>query len=445
MSPAILFAEIPSIQEFTAPVADQPSKGIKAPQEVENPGKIKVSKKKVLQSGEETTVVEAATTQDAINMARELKQDVSEIQVGSGRGIVASGDSSYIRYKNRTASLLSKRQAYVKALAVAKKNLREHISNLKADDKIALIRSMDEQVTADEPPIANFGEVSRENLNQRVEGILRGYAVYSIDDDLEQMTVRVTIVTTPKTCGETIQVDRSTVIAKNRKAALDALMVKLSKGFLPPIGSQVISVQPTNDLWFCGYGSAIIKTNRNKSLQRKLKANALEIARMRAANALIGMITGDKIKWESGLDGETAEAIKQFEEIEKEDPTSKKTSLEVKRLDSDLETFKSRMVKTDMYTSAQQGQLPPGIEKYSWIDDSGDWACAVSIYNADSTQHARKVQKVIESGPSILEKSESSRRTATYGSSNKGSAEVYRDDRPVGRGPSGQVSADDDL
>ena len=446
--PSALFAEIPSIHEFMSPAADQPSKGIKAPQEVENPDAIKVSKKKVLKSGDETTVVEAATTQDAINkvieLQRELEPGIIEIQVGSGRGIVATGVSNYNEYRNRNASILSKRQAYVKAFTYAKKHLAEHLNGLTSDAKEDLVEVMG-QVDTDEESLVNSGAVSLETIDQQVEGILRGFTVYSVDDNAEKKEVTVSIVTTPKTRGETMKYDRNTIITTDPGAAQKELLVKLSTGFLPPIGSQLISVQPGNELWFCGYGSAVIKTNKNRAVQRKLKSNALKIARMRAADALIGMIIGDETYWKGGLTSGVAEELKQFDTIEQEDPTSGKTSLDIKGLDSTKKTLESRMVNTDTYKSARKGSLPPGLIPLTWVDDSGDWACAVYIYNQHSSQQARKVQKVMTSGPSILKKSGSYTRTTTSETSNEEQGEVYRDNRPVGRGPSGQVSTADEL
>ena len=112
------------VDDFQAPIADDPEKGIKAPTEVMAP-ESRVSEEVITQDNEPTIVVEAAHTQDAINVAvkqmRKLDKMITKIKVGSGEGVVAKGSSIYKSFPNRNASLISKRLAYVKAHMLAKK------------------------------------------------------------------------------------------------------------------------------------------------------------------------------------------------------------------------------------------------------------------------------------------------------------------------------------
>lgn len=436
------FAGAPSMDDFMIPAENDPAKGKFAPTEIKNPGAIKVTKETKVKDGKKTSVVRAADTQDAINKAigvqREFDEDITEIKVGSGIGIVARGNSDYSIYKNRNASLLSQREAYVKAFLKAKKNLAGYLEGLTVDAQQELVDSID-NLDTDQESLANTKTVMTETNEQKLESLLRGFVIYKVNDNPQEKEVTVHIVTTPKTRGETMMANSGAILASDFRAAMKQVLAQLKTGILPPIGSKVISVPTKNQLFFISFGSEIIRFNKNKKVMKKNKASAIRIAKMRSVAGMVGLIIGDKTSWKGRISKSADENIQQFQELEKGDPLNKESGLNFMVLEKEKDTYISRQKETQNYRSAQKGKLPAGLRARTWSD--GDWAYAMHFYNPFSTKQADKLRKKMQQSPGILQRgnainNESDQNKVETGENNK---------RPIQKGTSGQVSSDKDL
>ena len=170
------FAQAPSADDFVVPATAASQQTSASSREIKEPNKVKVSQQQVTTAGGRTPVVQAASMQDAINTAVTLKQNIVQIETGSGLGVVARGYGSYTQYPNRNASLISKRQAYTKAYMMAKKELTLHLYGLSNESKQKWSRAMDTLDTATNT-LANTGAIMSESIEQKTEGLIRGFVI----------------------------------------------------------------------------------------------------------------------------------------------------------------------------------------------------------------------------------------------------------------------------
>jgi hypothetical protein len=442
-------AQAPSLDDFMAPAGNDPSKGKIAPTEIQNPDQVSISNEKLLENGPSVPVVEAANTQDAINAAVEnnikFKQPVSVIKVGSGKGVVASGISNYETYENRNASLISKRLAYAKAFAEAKKNLTEHLHGLSVDAKENLANSIDSSDT-DTTSLANTLSGMNESNENKVEGMIRGYTVYSMNDNAEKREVTVNIVSTPKTRGETMRASSGLLFAKDFKSGMEKVYAEIKSGILPPAGSRVIAVKSAGkeELFFVAFGSEINRINKNPQVERQLRAQSAQVAQQRAAAGLVALIIGENSAWKGGFTNKNEEANKQFNEIPA-GPESNETA--IVPLDQTVTSFQNRLKSSSSYSFAQKGKLPPGLQAIQWESEDGDWTNAAYIYNPGLTAEAEKTRDAMVNGPSILDRGKQggSISGSAVSPSAGGDRESFGNDRPINQGPSGSAEADSDL
>ncbi len=426
-------AAMPSVDNFIAPVQNDETKGIMAPTSVQKPEKLQIERI-TSTDGESIPVVQAASTQDAIiaslDELKKLQKDVCEIKVGSGIGLVATGIANYSTFPNRNASLIDKRQAYVKALLKAKANLASFLYGLSSEGKQELVESLDTYDNS-QKSLANITGRSQESIDQRVAGLLRGYVIYSVNDDTEGQEVSVAIVTTPKTRGETMRLSQSSIEAADVASGMKEVFAELKTGVVPVSGGRLITTpndDGTREFFFIGFGSAINKTSSNPTINRQLKLNMLKVAKARAASNLCGMIVGDDVMWNLGINAATSNENKMFDAVfSKENPTKEPA---VKQLDTIKTSFVNRMKTTEVFSSARHGVLPPGLEAITWESLDNDWVYAAYIYNPARSLQAKAAAQSMTQG-SIL-----GRQKPHLNS---------KQDHPVPQGPTGQVSKDENL
>ena len=448
-------AQMPSLDSFLAPIANQPEKGLVAPTAVKEPDKVKVSEAQVTEKGPKTPVVEAATAQDAVVAAvqemKKEKKDVVHIKAGSGIGVVARGYSSYSEYPNRNATLISKRQAYVKAFMDAKKNLTQHLNGLSVQAKQELAKSMDLYDDANKS-LANTENVLHETNEQKIEGLIRGFVTYDVSDNMKDKEVEVSIVTTPKTRGETMRASGGVIIAETLQDGMRQVFSELRAMIIPPDGGKVISVPDGKgeQLYFVAFGSEIVRDNKNPEVRRELRTQAADTAKMRAAANLCGLLLGDKNLWKSGFSTTTSQQNKQFDVVTKEDPLSKATVVTRVPLEQTQSAFESTMSKKTEYKSFQAGKLPPGLDAVQWETADGDWMFAAYVYNPYLTLEAENIKNSMLNGPSILERGNSiadkqPKKPVGAAVVDQKDEPDSKDKPPVGQGPSGPVSGNEKL
>ncbi len=400
---------------------------------IKEPGAVKQEKGI---DGQSATV--AASAQDAMNAA--IKRIPSgdgceQIKFPSGFGWVASGSAIYTVKPNPVAVLHDQRAAYQKAYLKAKRNLASALNGLSSKGKDQLAEAIKSIATQDDN-LTNLSESTSESIQERVEGFLRGYVVYSVQDQQEDKhgTVTVSIVTTPKTRGKFNRVDASSVSADSVREGLAMVLAELSGGLLPPVGGKTINVPQTGELAFVGFGSAVIAPNQNPGVRAKLELTAQKTAQMRARSALCGIILGDEIKALSSLDAESQSLSKEFEEAQKADPLfGKQDQAGVKKLQEQRNTFLNTELSTDQITSIRNGTLPPGVTVKTYFNENKSIAEAVAVYlpslsaqAGQAGQEMRKARIVPENGAQ-----------GSVGSGAQGGMPA--------QGPSGQVSDDAEL
>lgn len=385
--------------------------------------------------------VSAANMQDAVNSASQKIQmnggiGAQQIKFPSGFGWVASGVSTYSVMPNSSATLSQQRLAYQKAFLSAKKNLTEALYGLSTEAKETLLSELD-LVESDAESLSNSKEAHSEHISEAVNGMLRGYVVYNLEDKQDEKnkigTVTVTIVTTPKTMGMTTQVNTDSLTADNITDGLNHVLSEISTGLVAPVGGKTISIPSTGEMAFVGFGSAIIPDNPNAATKAKLSLNAQKIAVMRARSSLCGIILGDSITAKSQLDSSTLELSNQFEQLNKEDPIlilDNQNRL-TQKFEEQKNLYVSRTFSSEEINSARKGILPPGVMVKTFVDESNIVAYSVAIYIPSISTKAGNSGKTMEENEIVKEQKSQS---------------TNADNLALPKaGPTGQVTKDEDL
>ena len=379
-----------TLGDLMTPVKD----GDAAPSRPKQPGKIKKNDEVLTKDGKKTTVVQGADIQDAaVAVAMELEEEEEEVMVfkspDGGVGVMARGTAFYRTMQNRNASLISKRLAYVQAYMQAKGHLAQYCHGLKVDAAQDLVTAIDAYDSANSS-VANTALVANETNFQKVEGLIRGYVLYEVKDDVKEQEVSVTIASTPVTRGETMRATPAVIVANDIQAGMRQVMAEINSAVVPPECGRVISVvnkKGEQDLYFVGFGSEIIRMNNNKTVAKRLEQASKRVAQMRAAASLVGLITGDRMMWSSGMAQQTLDQHKQFDL--KGDPMMAGEGAVIP-IKGTLDVFQNRIRQTDAYRSAQKGMVPPGVpQPKTWKSKDGDWLFSAYIYNPKITLAAQ--------------------------------------------------------
>ena len=348
--------------------------------EVKKPEKVKV----------EDGVLKAETAQDAVNAAAEKhqkeaskKKDTKEglstiVAFPKGIGFVASGFSTYQVLKNNTATRISKRNAYVKAYTQAKVELYKTLNGIDSKGTTTLEEFVKNDVDADGNK-SEFKGSLKEELEQRIEGMLGGYVTYEVNDDEANTVVTVTLLALPKETG----IDRLTtnvVEAATMKAGLDQVLEDVKNGLVPAVGGRVITVKSTGEKAFVGFGSAVVVESNIRQVQAKNQANAHRMAQRRADDNLGGILKGDKLKWVARDTEDSTEAMNDYGSAEKDDPEAKPDAKDQKKVDALIGEFKNLVNSSETYSSIRENHLPPGLMHKVWNTEDNGFALAISVW-----------------------------------------------------------------
>lgn len=381
------------------------------------------------------TTVTATSAQDAINhVVQQRSAGCEMIKFPSGFGWVATGTGTYQVMDNPTATRSSKRGAYVRAFMASKANLAQCLDGLNSRGQQLIVEAM-EQVTDAREDLFNFSTTQQERLEQAVVMMLRGFVVYSLEDVVDEQTVFVSIVTTPKTRGQFNRPAHDAIEAESVRDGLQQVFSEIEHGLVPPIGGKTIAVKETGEMAFIGFGSHVIGMHRNPAMQTKINMQANRIAQMRAADALVGLIIGDDTRWKGKIDSETREAIEDFARDGQPDGT-------LQRFEQTRETFLSTLKSSDEYASFRSGKLPPGVMQKTFRSTDDAEVYAVAVYIPSVTRQATNAARDMEDAQ-LLEPSSSSGRKDQIFSPPAGT--VRRPSAEVRQGPTGVVSPKDDL
>lgn len=426
-----------SADDFISPiqVEGEEQKNI---QEIASPQEVKE-----VEGLDNKAALQASTAQDAVNAAvqrlTKLGGGCEEIKFPSGFGFVASGSGTYSAMKNASAALVAQRHAYQIAYMAAKKNLAQYLHGLSSSAKESLAEEYRTVISADSPTMSNHSHEYAENIQEIVQGMIKGYVVYSVTDTQDGDTgdVTVSIVATPKTIGKSSRIDTSSIAADTLKAGLDGVLSELESGLLPPVGGKVITVPASGELAFVGFGSAVIPDNPNKAIHKKMMINAAKIAQMRARCALCGIILGDEIKSSESTEGGTQILSKQFEEVQAGDPVTENSNpAQLKKLDEQREHFLNNQLTKSELSSIRNGTLPPGVNVKTYIDDERPIVEAVAVYLPSASSRAATAREDMQSS-NILPSSQAGNSASS--SDAMGEAKLPKP------GQSGKITNDADL
>lgn len=379
-------------------------------------------------------VLKAETAQDGLNYAYKALMDkgrdgVEEIVVPSGMAVLSLASDSYTAYDNRNATLLSKRAAYTRAFVKAKKQLVTEFEGIEQSCETAVKTGLTSIDSGSDEGQANSTGSTSEKCGEVVKGMLRGYVTYAIDDQTEKKRVVVSIATSTKTRTAVQQISEAVIVTTDIKRMWENIVAEISRGAMPPAGARMITNPDNGETVIIGFGSAIVRRNRDANMARKLEEAATRQAQMRANGSLIGFLKGDSVYWEGRFEEETDEKGQQFQVT----PTG---SIEV--FDKTKNSFLNTMKMSDDFRVSTSGKVPPGVKQKSFVDQSGDWAVAISVYSKSMTARAEQAGRENRGGVGgPAPPPPSGRKMRMDGGVNEGA------ENP--KGPSGTVSKDSDL
>ena len=386
----------------------------------------------------EENVVVAVNEKDGLAVAHQQliesnADGVRFILVGSGEAILAIGSDNYSVYNNINATMLSKRASYNRAYMKAKAELKKDMNGLQNSCESAADIALEVIDTGNES-LANAGVSQTESCKEIIQGSLAGWATYDVYDNPENKSVRVTIISSPKSRKAINRSVGATYSTTDPDEVFKLAIEDIAGGLLPPIGAKVITHANTGEVIVVGYGSSIIRASNNSSLSNKLRQVAERQSQTLSRNALVATMQGESVYWEGSFDTGMFETTEQFQtDPELEDPSN------AKALDEDKSLFLSRLRSTDEYETFAAGKVPPGVKSKTFNSEDGFWAYTVTVYapslEANSLQAKRDMESGVKAGRAVDNISGRDLNS-------------YRGDNPGGqnpRGPSARVGSDADF
>lgn len=359
---------------------------------------------------------------------------IKMIQVGSGTGILSIGSASYNTYDNMNATLLSKRGAYNQAFLIAKKQLIENMKGIEHQCNNLVDAQMDVIDTGVEG-VANERTSMFEACRESVSGSLAGFVTYDVFDNTEEKGVRVSLISTPKTRSQ-IKGNRGAVaVTTEPNVIFKQVISDVKTGVLPPVGAKVLTNAETGEVIVIGYGSSIIRQNKNKNIARKLKGAAKSQSQSRARSALLATMQGEKVYWQGSFDENQMEGTQQFEY---DDPNLNDPQ-QVKVLEEDRNTFLNQLKISDEYVTLAKGKLPAGVSVKSFAGDEGYWQYSVAVYAPSLEATARQAAKEMAGNNSQSANSvdHRGRKIKAHGGLN--------DNKANPQGATGKIATDEEL
>lgn len=379
------------------------------------------------------TVVQADQAQDAINyIVQQRSPGAYSMRVGSGIGWVATGQAFYNDMPNPTATRIARREAYVRAFLEAKRYLAETLTGLSVEGQTTVAEQI-ETVTDAQRDLNRFASTQAEKLEQSVQMLLRGFVVYSVEDDAANNTVYVSIVTTPKTRGQFNRPSLNGLESASLQDGLNQVLTEIQSGIVPPVGGRIIQVPETGEMGFVGFGSDVLRFSDNPALQARNRVNAERIAQMRAADALVGLIIGDDSRWKGQLEERTRRTLEEFERSELEGENSS-----LQRFEQARESFVNTQISSDELQSVRRGTLPPGVMRRSFTTEDGAEVYSLAVYIPSMSQAASQAAQDMQSSPLVAPPGDG--QTAP-----PPPAVPSQPATPIAPGPSGQISDDQNL
>lgn len=349
----IVYCQLSADDFFSPPVKSETEQEKNNLLKVRNPEKIIV----------ESNMVKAETSQDGINYI--LKKHSDGIPFAEhftskkgGIGVVSRGVARYEKYPNSTATMKSKRIAYVKAYTNAMVNLKEFESGSEIESSVSVneyMKSVSTEVKTD----SNFISSIEDNKKNVVKGNLRGHVVYLIDEDTKNNQISVVIASTPKTKQKIMRINGVGMVVDSKNEGLNNIFLEIDKKILPPTGNKIIRCKNTGEVYYVGFGSSIIAQFSEPSIQQKTIETAKKQSELDAKASLLQAIQGVNMNHElTVLEPETKE-----------------------ELTDDSSFFNSVNETTQKSKFYIKGRLPSNVVVKTYISKDNWWAISVAVWS----------------------------------------------------------------
>ena len=391
--------------------------------------------------------VHAETMQDGLNAANGLLAENGDgvllVSTKTGLGTIARASASYNTYQNINATMLSKRGAYFRAHQEAKRQLLVNFDGVQnscegaVNDDLVVI---DTGVESTANTLTESSEVCRETIS----GLLAAFVVFDVDDNVNEQEVSISVASSTKTRSAFSRLGEAVIQTGDPNAAFQNLMVEIARFATPPMGARMITAPETGEQVVVGFGSSIIRTNKNKSVAKRLAKAAKSNADTRARNALVQFLQGDKLYWEGGFDESQIEGSEQFtipvdEEGNVGDPQV---------LDNERNVFLNVLTDSQAYSTVAAGKVPPGVRTRSFKSEDGYWHFSVAVFQQSATAQARQASRENKAASGKLDQMEA--QQGSGGSAGRASRALKLEGGLTSgglnpQGPSGQVSDKDDF
>lgn len=398
-------------------------------QAIANQDKVQVKEDMVIAKDAKDAPTAVAVAQ--AELLEDNEDGVRMIQVGSGTGILSIGTSSYQTYDNMNATLLSKRGAYSEAYMKAKKQLIENMKGVEHSCENLATATMDYIDTGAEST-GNMQKDLAENCRESISGSLAGFVTFDVFDNVDEKVVKVSLISTPKTRQQIRRNTGALAVTTDPNAIFKQVIADIKQGVMPPVGAKVLTNPDTQEVIVLGYGSSIIRKNKNSTMARQLKSVAKSQSQTRARDSLLSTLKGEKVFWQGGSSEKQTEAQQQFEYT---DPNLNDPA-QAKVLDDERDTFLNHLKTSDQYKTISQGKLPAGVATKSFTSPDGNWQYTVALYSPSLEAAAREANRQMTSGGKSTP-STTGHKIRTIGGVNEGAANP--------QGASGQVSKTEGL
>jgi hypothetical protein len=338
------------------------------------------------QTSQTRDVVVANNMQDGLSSAYQhiLKEDdgrgVRTVRTKTGFGFIASSAASYRRYDNLTATLLSKRSAYLIAFTDAQARLVKYKNGFENHCRTAISSGLVAMTTGNED-VANRSTSVNERCSDVASGMLSGFITYQVRDDDSNNEVFVSIASSTATRAAVSRAGSAVINSQDPQAAFAHVAKEIALGVVPPLGAKLIHNPSNGESIVVGFGSAIVRQNRDRSMMSSMRDLARGQSETRANSALLAFLKGSSIYWKGGFDEKQVESSQQFA-IPKDgqgvpgDPVV---------LDKTRDFFLNAVSKTDEYSVITGGQLPKGVVTRTFPSDDGYWMHSISVYSPSNS------------------------------------------------------------
>ena len=391
--------------------------------------------------------VHAETMQDGLNAANGLLAEDGDgvllVSTKTGLGTIARASASYNTYQNINATMLSKRGAYFRAYQEAKRQLLVNFDGVQnscegaVNDDLVVI---DTGVESTANTLTETSEVCKETIS----GLLAAFIVFDVDDNVNEQEVSISVASSTNTRSAFSRLGEAVIQTGDPNAAFQNLMVEIARFATPPMGARMITTPNTGEQVVVGFGSSIIRTNKNKSVAKRLAKAAKSNADTRARNALVQFLQGDKLYWEGGFDESQIEGSEQFkipvdEEGNVGDPQV---------LDNERNVFMNVLTDSQAYATVSSGKVPPGVRTRSFKSKDGYWQFSVAVFQQSATAQARQASRENKAASGKLDQMEA--QQGSGGSAGRASRALKLEGGLTSgglnpQGPSGQVSDKEDF